>query len=639
MAKKEVFQTVSLKPFTGAVDDRSSPEDVPLGAHRAKVNFTLLGLSKLSRRPGDERLMADFATDLFHPSTDPHYSPRYTNPDYHDHDDIHGHIVREAVTLLFEAQANTGQRFFYLGTQSKLKWLNETTGMWIDITTGKSFGGTRATGVAQTRWKAAELQEQVIFTNDVDKPQIHTVGSTTVASIPELSGGASVVSLNVTKAKVVVKFGAFILLMNLEEDGVRKSSRIRWCDLNRPTVWIGGSQKLGGAIDGIDPNIPAPPSGDNSSLADFQDLDYGEDILAAAEMGNALYIYTTRRIWRANIGTDKAFNFVKVYSEPENQAKCLFFENTLVSTGTEHWYAGSNGIYRYSPFIPEPERVEWLYRGSASLYSDNGYLGDVRYCASPVAKCVPNDLEIHLSWPETGISGAQPGANTKTLIWNYDRKSPDIKDHGYSAFCNYRPSPLPVSTCRSQQLFVGASTTDWCLKQIGTVYSRERCVNASTGAGLTTDGVYSPFPGLYVSDGYYSILRGLLPFQNFDREKTIKHLLIEAESTVQASPCVIRFRIGTSYSQCDPNDPDGRCSVIWRRLSDKELKCLGTRNASKYQTDNLRPALGIEWAPFEKGRFMYYEITIANADGSPAIGGACSLARMEVQVKMEPKMP
>ena len=77
------------------------------------------------------------------------------------------------------------------------------------------------------------------------------------------------------KAKVVIQFNGYIILMNTFEEGERMSARVRWCDLNLPKEWR-----------------EAPGLAD--SLAGFQDLQYGDEILAAAPMLGALYIYTRR---------------------------------------------------------------------------------------------------------------------------------------------------------------------------------------------------------------------------------------------------------------------------------------------------------------------------------------------------------
>ena len=618
---KPVWSTVTTKPLTGILDNRSLPADMPPGSFRTRLNWKLSGGTKLARRGGHERLFAGLTYDLTHAVSDPLYAPRYTNWDLHDQGG-----TRQALTMLFDAQLNTGQHYLYAGTQGKVWFLNETTGIWTPVVSAVALGGAAGVGVSQTRWRVAELQERLILVNGVDRVQTTVVGTTGLVPMPELNQQGAL-NLNVTAAKVVASFNGFALVMNLVEDGVRQSSRIRWSDYNRPTVWVSD-----GGTPPLDTNLPGPAS-NQATLSGFQDLDYGADILAAVEMAGALYILTTKAIWRATIGSTKAFDFVKVYSEPKTGARCIFFPNTAVSIGSDIFYAGINGIYRWNPYIPEPERLEWLYRGTAEMFDDDTFAGDVTACQSVIMEAVPGAdkiaTEIFVSWPEA--SGGVYGENTKTLAFNYEAKSVSTIDHGYTAFVNYSPNPPAGDLCKSKPIFIGASAEDWCLKQIGTAFSRERCTNAATGTGT------APFVGTYVYDGYYSILRGMLPLANYDAQKEINNFLIEAHAAVQAVPCVVRLRLGDCYSEADPALPDGQCSVIWHRLADLPLRCLDTRTGTQSDTQNRYRDFGMEWSTLRGGRFLFFEIVIANTDGSPAIGGDCTFERFEMSVRLLPK--
>lgn len=584
---KQPWQTVSIKPLTGMLDTRSSPSEVVLGAFRYKLNCQIVDGTKLCRRGGHDRLFHGARSTATDPAS-------YTNFDLHDQ----GSDERLPVTLGFEAQNNDGRRWLYAGTQTALKFLDEATGYWTTVAAGK--GGTVQDGLPSTRFKMAVLQAKAVFTNDVDKPLIVDVGGTSPAEIGDLN------TLTVTKAKLVIQFNGFLLLMNLEESGNRKSSRVRWSDLNDATKWA--------------------KAGD--SLADFAELDYGDDILAAAPMAGGLYIYTTRSIWRATIGTTKAFDFVKIYTEPKNQAGCIVYPNTLTSTGDEHWYLGRDGIYRFSPYIPKPERTEWLYRGAGFMFDGTSAINPA-CCASPVAEAHPDDKEIYLSYPEIGSPDCM---NSRTIVFNYEYKSADIVDFGYTALVNYRPSPGTGYVCNASQLFIGASAEDLCLKEIGGIYSRNRCINPDTTPGAAN----SPFVAQYAYDGYYSILRGMMPLLNYDRNKQIRNFLAEVKAANGASECFIRLKVGVTFSEADANDPDVRCGVIWRDLGTVPLECLDTMKPSEYQAQNLRRDTGTEWTMFEEGRFLYYELQIEGPAGVPANGGACCLSRLETEINLRP---
>ena len=594
MAKNNAaWQTVTIKPLSGALDTRSTPEDVPLGSWRYKQNMMMKSGSTLCVRPGWEKLFA---------AADP-----YTNYDLHDQGSLALPTPdREPPNVIFAAQNNAGAHFLYVATSTRIYVVDEATGIWTTIASG-------LTTATQARFKAAQLQEKIIFTNNVDQPQGVTVGTPSAGPIPDL------VSLGIKAAGVVVNFGAFMMLMDVNEGGLRHSSRIWWSDENLPFAWgIGGS-----------------------SLSNFQDLDYGDAILAAVPMAGSLYIFTQSAIWKCNPTGDAltVFAFTKVYGEPKAQAKCLVYPNTLVSLGNSVIYASHESFYEFSPYVPEPTRDEWLYRGAALMFQGSGRATPA-CCQTPSAEARPlsdesnndTDLEYWVSWPENPLDCV----NSKTLVINTKYKSVDIVDFGFHTFSNYRPSVDDSDQCKSTNpLFIGASAGDDSLKSIGPIYSREVLTNP-TGQGTIVEGEYVPFTGEYAYVGYYSILRMMLPFVNYDRDKIIRNLLLEVHAEDSAANNVIRMRVGNSFSESDPNLPDQKCAVLWHRLADRPLKCLDTMTPAQYVAANLIRNTGTNWPMLVRGRFLYFEVTIAAANGDPAIGAAACFTRAEWQTQLQP---
>lgn len=608
-SSKPVWQTVSIKPFTGIFDSRSDTADVALGSFRWKQNFQLTGGDKLATRAGHDKLLAS--------------ATPYVNQDWHDKSDNNGIVASQPPTLLFPSEDNFGNRLLYAATQERIAFLNESTGLWTTVARG--MGGALQTGLPATRFRAAELQDQILFTNNVDQPVLSAIGSDSSGPIGDLG------TLNVTAGAITIQFAGFLFLMDVFQDGIRQSARVRWSDLDSPSTWL-----------------PAPtpnPITLATSLAGFQDLDYGSQILGAAIMANSLYIFTTTAIWvcfpsGANLGATvnpATFGFTRIYSEQKNGAKCIRYPNTLVSEGNEVYYGASDGIYRFDPYIPEPVREEWLYKATSVAYNDNLNALDPTCCQSPCAEIFPDDEEVFFSFPESTAQPAGSCLNTKTIVFNYHYHSVDIVDTGFSAFCNYEPAQSDPESCPPSSLFIGASMADYCLKQIGGIFSRNVCTNALTATGNISGGVFTPFSGQYTYVGYYRILRFLLPLQNLDREKWIRHLLIESTAQPQATPCIVQCRIGTSYSQSDPNLPDGLCSIIWSKLPDLPLKCAASMTGSQYAKANLMPnKAALEWNTLRRGRFIFVEFRVANADGSPAIGGNAIFPRCETQIRLAP---
>lgn len=498
-----------------------------------------------------------------------------------------------------ESTSSAGTRRYFLGTQSSVSMLNPTTGLYTDIFTNK--------GAAGTRWKAAELADTVVFVNGHDNvcayqytPETGPPAVTTGA-IPSLTN-----TLNVSSAKIVVQYQGFILVMNVVQDGKRAANRIIWSDLNLPFDW--------------DPKDPSDPA--STSLAGFQDLDPGDEILAASPMGGRLYIYTRRAIWWISPSGDATTTFIfnQAYTEPKNQTGCLAYPNTLVSTGAEHWYLGRDGIYKFTPYVPAPERPDWLHRASGVIYKKADTKLDTSYCQSPIAEYVPDARELWISWP----SYNNEGNNNWCLVAQLQMETADVIDTGYTSLVNFRQNPASLEECNESQDFLGASGVDWCIKRIGDVFKREYVYSASDD--ITAD---IPVVATTVDVGYNSSMRGMIPLGLNDRDKIVREVLVDHDDTAQLNPCVMRARIGNSRSLVDPNDLDDICAPQWRDLGTRLLACPDGAKISVLTAKNLRPDKATVWPAYEQGRFLYFEITIENADGTAAVGGDTCLQRVE----------
>lgn len=599
MAKtQERWTTVSLKPLVGVFDLRSRPADVAPGGFRWRMNWQTSDESKLCRREGHERLFPDH---LFDDNGVPLSDPSHTTGSHYRNDDHHfqGNSTRLPITFIYENTNADGSRNLFDGTSARVSKLNEATGYWDDI-----IGGVGASG---SKWHAASLQGVVVFVNNVNAPQAYDVGAATNATIPDL------VSLNVHAAAVVVTFHGVMFLMNVFQDSSRLSSRVRWSNLNDARAWN-----------------PAT----TDSIAGLQDLDYGEQILAAKEMLGVLLIYTTRSIWQCAVntsGTGAAFIFTKLYTEPKNQIGCLAYPDTLVSDGSDHYYMSRDAIYHFSPYLSAPERIDWIHKADAAIFTNPLTKLDPGQCTAPVGEAYPIAKEIWFSWPIPGF----PFQNRWTLVLNIEQKSADIVDAGYNALANYHPNPSTSQLCSQSQVFIGASGLDWTLKQIGGVLSREY-VNFTNG-DITQD--VPRDEATYFVAGYYSILRGMIPLGLTDRDKKIRRAIIDDDVSEQDVPCAWRLRIGHSHKLVDANDTDDKCAPMWTQLEDKLIECPDEKGIQEMQDENLTPDIGTEFPCWEAGAFLYFELTVANQDGSAAIGGDVCLVRLDFQVTAMPQPP
>lgn len=592
---KSPWSNIAIHPLVGPLDTRSRPADLIPGAFRWKLNFAANSEGKLCRRTGHQRFASDaLFDDNGLPLSDPLHG---SGSHYHNHDHHHQGATREPITFLYESTASDGTRRLFDGTQSRVSVLNFDDGSWFDVITGK--------GATGSKWHADELQNVITFVNNVDAPLYVDVSTpytpTAATTIPSLN------TIQMERARVAVEFQGFMLLMNVREQGTDYTSRIRWSDLNLPLEYAEG----------------------NDSLAGFQDLDYGDEILNAKPIGNYLYVYTRRAIWKIGISgnEDSVFSFAKVYYEPDNQAGCLAYADTLISTGAEHWYMAQDGIYNFNPYIAAPARQDWLYLATGVIYKTASTRLDTNFCPSPVGEYLPNERELWFSWPTVGVDGI----NNITLVAQIEQKTADVVDTGYTALSNFRRTPANANECNEVQDLLGASNVDWCIKSIGNVYFREY---AFTQPDLTED---IPDEATYYNVGYNSMLRGLIPTGLFDCSKTVRSVSVEHDTAAQDTPCAVKVRIGQSRVLVDPNDAGDICVPSWHELPTKLLQCPDMAKLSELKKKNQVPNLAMEFQTYDSGRFLYYEITIQNADGTAAIGGNSCWMSITFDAKAEVK--
>lgn len=596
-----------MTPLTGIFDARTSVDQEPSGAFSFKQNFEISPDGKLRQATGFQKPFGQFKTVITRQG-DPGTPCPYANADWHDQKVAVA--SREPITLIYPSTSNSQVRKLFAGTKSKFIRQDEASGQWTVI--GSGFGADGSLLQTAIRWKAASLQNKIFLTNAFDKVQYHDLSTDVmqpVASLDTAGNGGSAI----TKVLVIIEYQGAILFMNLSEGGVHFGSRIWWSSLNDGT-------HVGVAVD---------------SISDYQDLDYGEEILNAVIMSGLLYIFTDRAIWKCNFTVDSTNNQASLvcnrfYSEPRNKAKCLAFPNTLVSTGLDLYYAGTDAIYHYNPYLAEPERIEWIYRSTSIIFDEGNIQIDREACQAPVAEFWPDKNEIHFSWPVVDASpttavvpncnspankAVSSGVNRYTLVINTKYSTCDFRDYGMSAYANYRSDLHAVGGCNQSVLFLGAHASDFCLKQLGVGYARE---------------IYDPVKDSFLMVGYSPILRGIFPFGKFDADKIINQFVIDGIADTNAGT-VFALRIGTSYTLMNPNETIAGCSVLWKKLSTKPIKCLMNKSADAYAAANVRPSINWNWNFQFRGRYLFFEITIQNMDGTPASAGGVMLSRLEVR--------
>lgn len=313
---------------------------------------------------------------------------------------------REVITFGKELVTTEGGRYALAGTQSRLYLLNESTGNWQILADG--LGGPNREDLS-VRWQASQVLNTVILTNNYDDVLQFTLGTKvhgcemqSVKSIPDLS------LIGLSKAGTTHSYKGMVLLGDVVMDGVRYENRLIWSDFNDGTSF--------------DPSIP-------NTITGTQDLPYGHKILKFTIIGDFLFIFTTKGVWRGSAtgDPDAPIQFTSVYESAEGYA-CLSFPNTLVCTGSEIYYLSADGVYRMDIYLTEPERVEWLHLATGDMFSELNGLA----CAGHVGGFNAKEQEILISY-----AIGNEFLPSKTLVFHPKYRFASYMDAGFSMFHTY----------------------------------------------------------------------------------------------------------------------------------------------------------------------------------------------------------
>lgn len=391
MANKAPYKSISIKPVDGLLDTRLTPDEVALNGYRWVESYECLERGKLCRMSGYRRFL------------DTEFS---NNADAHDQLlSVTGRTIRQPVIFTHEHEMASGSRKFFWGTANFLAALNNSTGNYKII--GDNFSPPETSYSPDVRWTAAGFSDVVVFTNGVDEAVWHVVDQ------PANDNGQSVQPiddlrlLNITRVGFVKQWAGLTFYFNVVQDGVRQSYRVLWSDYQNPLS--------------VKPKASA-------SVAGRKDLDYGEVVLNAAEIGNSLLVYTNKGVWKADIDTTNGVSWTKFYNASREGDRCLKFPRWLISTGAEHYLGANDGIYVMSLYVDKPQRVEWIHKASATMYNDL----DTSRCLVHCAGHEVNKKQLWFSWARNGEATPQ-----NSLVLNTEYPFASYVPHGFTAFGNF----------------------------------------------------------------------------------------------------------------------------------------------------------------------------------------------------------
>jgi len=588
----KAFKTITLKPLTGPMNPVRSADELLPGEFSWKENLEIDKNGHLSRRAGFDQFQS---------------------------------IDRSDVVAMHEVTTTDGvRRLVSAARDGSVALLSSSGDQWSDI------GGTFQDA---DEWSFASVGNVLLVSDGV--------GSVHYANLPNGSlepVGELVNTLEVSGVQVMVSFSGCVFLMNTYEGGFRYGSRVRWSALNEPTRFVS----------------------DTDNIAGFQDLPMDQRILAAGVLGDRLIIYTDSAIWSCRAtGGSGVFGFTQLYSDPVARSRCLVHSKTLVSIGASHVYVGQDGVYAFSSFQREPTRLSWLDQAARIIFDPSSPYALSRAQCRMVAGFYSDTQELWLSW--VGADGHH------TLVANIMYKTCDYDGTGWDAFASHaRADQTSFGDWLDQ--YVPNDDADWfdtgnsSYRELCSVYLKDLCVGCSdnplfigslrykegSGDGRLkqishrVDGSRILGRDIYGSvEGYTSILRGVVPAGNDEHDKVLRRFVVEVLSTANTSRNVrLRLRVGVSQQAYQPSlsgtDYQG---IQWH---EQPLKTLGPDPSGKTleeaDSGTLLRTTPVEWNLHERGRFIYWELSIVGSDGGDTVLlDTLSFTRLDMEVRLVPK--
>lgn len=694
------MKRVIQAPLTGPLNVRMDPAAMPNGHFRWRENFYSNGPGKLCRLFGFEKLLStssNYGNVDLHDQLLPLQTYQEGSGDDCVGDELVRSNGREPITFGYEYQPSSGARKLLVGTQSRLYVLNSVTRNYKLI--GDGFGGPYdASG--SVRFKATELADQVFLTNNFDEPQywepnFETSGclQRAVKPIPDLQ------LIGLKKARIVVQYGSCVHFMNVEVEGRRYATRIYSSDLNNGLSHDPAKPDSIAAYTTL-PNsdgeeiLSAAPMG--SEMVVYTDkaiyigqatgdadnpFEYRQHYRASQDGSRCLFypntLVTINGSEQLYAGERELYVFTPFRSEPESVDWMTLFSGIVFQGAANYLPIGSQCHLPVASVNKNPDGTTDIYLSypetGSSLNSKTivfnkerefatamdcgftmftSYLPDYRpsfrefllqNCACSVATLDSLGVDFAKEpYPINLCSGNSVGSiwtdvpGTTYGIISEDFSVSAADDVSLCAKLNGVFLEYYCRECRSGRLLVGAYSGDYCLKQIGTSYSREICTNV-TGSGITVDDYYHSFDGVYTTSGYYSLLRsGPTNYGIKDLKKFLTKFILSLQADDQIDPCAIQMRVGYSQGPRDPNDS----GIVWSQPSRCYLENAETMSDADYAAQGLIPPEGLVFAVSGSGMWLYWELKIgslttqSDLDSAliPAKGGSACFSQLVSQV-------
>jgi hypothetical protein len=599
---------ISLKPSAGLLDLRSDPADIALGHRRVILNRVVRDQGKECRAGGWRKLFGDsehgFLNQDFH-------DKELTAPDA---ECLFGDATtdcEESITFLFQAESQSGTRRLIAGGNRRLSELAERSGVWKAIADGlgnptQNPDADDCEPCVGKRIRAAQLLGYVVATNGYNvafayRPG-YQVNGCDVGTVGDLE------SLGVTRVGGVCSFKGFMFYFDIDMEGVTYPGLVMHSDLNAPldVLPLVGTNLARSLTIGFSERILAmEPFGDYVMAYTDKGIWRGQmNIQYVGE--NPAQIFSFTRVYEGphtlrykfslvNTGNEHLFGAVdgiyvlrSAFSAPERVE--------WVHRATGAIYKGLTTFSRELQDLPDGVELDY---GAINPDACENFIGAYN----------PITSEVWFSWPTDDNVCANLSMRL-SIRQGYEHAS--LVDEGFSAFCYMRPDDRPTyaewlweqagcemstptqivstvtpptyiwnptedytlpahadslcallndqtlddicGTCEQEPIFIGASTTDHCLKELrDDIYYREYWDGAD-----------------FDEEGYADFTQTIIGNLGANTEKSfggseIPGLVAEFNAVSQTTPGDLNAQIGFGDSAACPT---------WRSVGARKLKCL-----------------------------------------------------------------
>jgi hypothetical protein len=640
-----------IAPLTGTLDLRSTPDALPRDSVRMRQNLQTVGQGTLRRGSGFSKLLS---------------LGNYNNSDFHDQMLAVSGATRQPITFLQQFESTNKIRSLWAATQSTIARLNVHSGAWRIY--GSGFGGTQAEDGLAPRFKAASVGDYVLFTNNLDKVQYATLEAAPDPTTTELINPVTDLDvIGLSRAKVIWAWKSVIFLADVWMDGDHVPYRIVWGDFDNPLSFDPAKLESIAGFKDLPTNeriLAGAPLGNSFliytdrsvwemiAVGGDQSFDFRQ--LWTAELDNVKGVLaypgtlTNMHDAHAYVATDGIYFFTQYNPVPQRPeyihraSKDLF--DTIDANACDSHIGQIYGdeIYFSIARVDAPAqlpdytlRVNKTY-GTCDIV-DVGFSAMAEFAPQDIPTIrdfiIENDICTESGMAGLGYPYGTEGLPRASLV----SSAPFTPQYIYTGIAKHiEPGDITVEdydqpdsytyslcnllgseslddicrTCKTAPLLVGAFSVDWCIKDIGKVYYRERCVNPTAANATTPDG-YLATIGSYVLDPIVSILR-LSPAYGANELLQLDRIQMDCVPAFQVSPLGVSLRVGVSG---EPSDPNGETGMVWFQHSTQLLKYATSRSSAQHLAYGTQPTDTLHWNVFRQGKFIYMEFTINGVGG------------------------